>query len=294
MTAGARATAQVPRALLVLGTTSAPSGPAQASAAASATPWQPTASNTAREGEASRGVSRSRAAASKNRAGTPSCRATAHTAGSSIFRSREATQATAPGASPAVSSACRARAHSSAGAVPRSQPRPRASTPGWSTTSPAAPRRSVTRTLRRPLAPNAAPPASHSSHSAGAASAASRTGSPASRAAVTSLTRAPGARRQPGGGASRAKPRAASPAVVIAAWPPRAAAMARASRFAPRWPPSSGTALRPSSETATTGGSACFSPRRGARTRIRMPAAQMPTIGRPASNSAARCGAKRA
>ena len=87
------------------------------------------------------------------------------------------------------------------------------------------------RTVRRPEAANGAPPAV--SQSADAASVTSRTGSPASSAAVTAFTRAPLARRQPAGGASRAKPSAVSPAVVIAARVPRAAAMVRASRLAP-------------------------------------------------------------
>ena len=58
--AGARAMAQVPRALRALGMARAPSVPAQANAAASATPWQPTARNTTSDGAVRRGVSRSR------------------------------------------------------------------------------------------------------------------------------------------------------------------------------------------------------------------------------------------
>src|SRR5437660_402998 len=66
---GARAMAQVARRDLRFGTTSAPSGPAAASAAPSATPQQPVARNVASECWVSRGVSASRREAGKNRAG---------------------------------------------------------------------------------------------------------------------------------------------------------------------------------------------------------------------------------
>ena len=235
MIVAALAMAQVPRSLRALGMASVPSAPAQANAAASATPWQPTARNTTSDGAVSLGVSRSRVAASKRRSGTPSHVATALTAGSSAFRSREATQVTASGASPPATSTRLASRMSSFGAQPRSQPRPRAKTAGCSvtsaTSSPGTTLRSVIRTVRRPQSPNGAPPAV--SQSAEAASVTRRTGSPASSAAVTSFTRAPSPRRQPGGGAFRAKPSAVSPAVVIAARAPRATAMVRLSRFAP-------------------------------------------------------------
>ena len=143
------------------------------------------------------GVSRSSVAASKRRSGTPSACAAAITAGSSAFRSSEATQARASRASPAPSRVRCASCTSSSGAQPRSQPRPSASTPGCSTTSPGASRRSVMRRVSRPCSAKGAPPAV--SQSAGAASVTRRTGSPASSAAVTAFTRACAPRRQPGG-----------------------------------------------------------------------------------------------
>ena len=118
--------AQVARADFAFPATSAPRGPAAASAAPSATPWQPTSRNTASDGWRSRGASASRTSAPKKRAGTPSDPASACTAGSSALRSIENTPPTAPGASPAASRQARASASTSSGAAPRSQPMPSA------------------------------------------------------------------------------------------------------------------------------------------------------------------------
>ena len=65
-------------------------------------------------------------------------------------------------------------------------------------------------------------------------------------------------------------------------------AAARARALAPWWPPSSGTTALASSATATTGGWAVLSRNRGANARINTPAAQTPTIGTSAANSARR------
>ena len=83
------------------------------------------------------------------------------------------------------------------------------------------------------------------------------------------------------GGSSRATPKRRSPAVVTAAVAPIESAMRRASSTPPRCPPRSGTANAPSSETATTGGSARLSARAGATERTRIPAAQTPHDGAP-------------
>ena len=83
----------------------------------------------------------------------------------------------------------------------------------------------------------------------------------------------------PKAAASKARPKRRSPAVVTAAAMPSLWASASASSLAPRWPPRRGTTAPPSSASATTGGSARLSSSRGARARIRMPAAQRPTMG---------------
>src|SRR3546814_11289478 len=82
----------------------APCGPAAASAAPSATPWQPTSRKTRSEGVARRGVSASSVAAAKKRAGTPRLADRSSTAVSSALRSRENTPAT-----PSADSAAAAR-----------------------------------------------------------------------------------------------------------------------------------------------------------------------------------------
>src|SRR3546814_1659482 len=67
----------------------APCGPAAASAAPSATPWQPTSRKTRSEGVARRGVSASSVAAAKKRAGTPRLADSSSTAVSSALRRSE-------------------------------------------------------------------------------------------------------------------------------------------------------------------------------------------------------------
>ena len=89
------------------------------------------------------------------------------------------------------------------------------------------------------------------------------------------------ARHRPGhslAAGSAAVPKRSSPLVVMAAATPSAAPISRAITFTPR-PPSNGTTALPSSATASTGGSLPFSPSRGARLRMTIPAAHSAMIG---------------
>ena len=99
---GGRAMAQVARSPCVLATTSSPAGPAAASAAPSATPWQPISRNTSRGWIGKARLPRPRAP--RRRRSAPARRARRRapwTAGSSALRSIETTQATASPARPA-------------------------------------------------------------------------------------------------------------------------------------------------------------------------------------------------
>ena len=283
---GARAIAQVARRDFRFGTTSTPSAPAAASAAPSATPQQPVAQKVTGERSDKRGVSTRRREAGKNRAGTPSSAASAWIAGSASLSSTETTAATAPGASPASASVERARSAISFAEQPRSQPIPSAKTGGWSTKASVSDsaKRSVTTMHRLPCSAQRTAPARN--HPAQPASSTKATASPLRSADTIGFTLSALRMCQPGGGSSSATPRRTSPAVVIAAMPPMSSPIARASALAPWCPPMSGTATEPSSATATTAGSSCLAARKGATERIRMPLAQTPMIGRPASNSA--------
>ena len=110
--------------------------------------------------------------------------------------------------------------------------------------------------------------------------------SPERRLAKKGLASCGFAKTQPCGGSSSVTPKRVSVAVVIAASPCRDVAISLAIRLPALWPPSKGTQNCPSSETASTGGSSCFSRRWGASRRIKIPAAHTPIIGRFAVKSA--------
>ena len=118
------AMAQVARALFILATRNSPPSPAPANAAASHTPWQPTAANTASDGFGKRGVSSSKRAAEKKRNGTPQRSANWINPGSSSFASTETTAAMEFRANPSRSRAVCANSAMSSSPAPRSHPIP--------------------------------------------------------------------------------------------------------------------------------------------------------------------------